>query len=191
MRRIPSARAVRGSGAAVSAALVARAKVLGPEHPATLRSVNNLAVLYQRKGGTGKWNPLYQRALVAREKMLNPEHPETLNSVHNLAFLYGAQGRYKWSRCTDGRWQVAKKYFGPEYPDTLHSVYNLASLYGAQGRYEEAELLYQQALATREKVPVPSTLRIPDTQLNYAVNWINLKQPKRALQFLERMEPRL
>ncbi|MEI2771581.1 MAG: hypothetical protein V9G98_12885 [Candidatus Competibacter sp.] len=34
----------------------------------------------------------------------------------------------------------------------------------------------------------------PDTltaQLNYTVTLVNLKQPKRALQLLERMEPRL
>ncbi|MEI2771580.1 MAG: tetratricopeptide repeat protein [Candidatus Competibacter sp.] len=44
-------------------ALAGFEKVLGPEHPATLTSVNNLAVLYQSQGRYGEAEPLYQRAL--------------------------------------------------------------------------------------------------------------------------------
>ncbi|MEZ5578736.1 MAG: tetratricopeptide repeat protein [Candidatus Competibacteraceae bacterium] len=44
-------------------ALAAREKVLGPEHPDTLSSVNNLAGLYQSQGRYGEAEPLYQRVL--------------------------------------------------------------------------------------------------------------------------------
>ena len=44
-------------------ALAGREQVLGPEHPDTLPSVNNLAVLYQAQGRYGEAEPLYQRAL--------------------------------------------------------------------------------------------------------------------------------
>ena len=68
--------------------------MLGQEHPDTLTSVNNLALLYQAQGRYGEAEPLYRRALEARERVLGPEHPETLTSVNNLALLYRAQGRY-------------------------------------------------------------------------------------------------
>jgi len=58
---------------------------LGPEHPDTLTSVNNLAGLYQVQGRYGEAEPLYRRALAASEKVLGPEHPNTLASVNNLA----------------------------------------------------------------------------------------------------------
>jgi len=80
---------------------------------------------------------------------------------------------------------------GPEHPNTLTSVNNLAGLYQAQGRYGDAEPLYQRARAGYEKVlglEHPDTL---STQLDYTINLVSLKQPKRALQLLERMEPRL
>ena len=69
-------------------ALEARERVLGPEHPDTLTSVNNLAALYQAQGRYGEAEPLYRRALEASERVLGPEHPDTLTSVNNLALLY-------------------------------------------------------------------------------------------------------
>jgi CHAT domain-containing protein len=123
---------------------------LGPEHLATLSSVNNLAALYESQGRYGDAEPLFQRALTASEKMLGPEHPATLRSVNNLALLYDSQGRYG-----------------------------------------EAEPLYQRALAASEKVLGPEHPQTLTVQLNYTATLVNLKQPRRALQLLERMEPRL
>ena len=123
---------------------------LGPEHPDTLSSVNNLAFLYRAQGRYGEAEPLYQRALAAREKVLGPEHPQTLNSVNNLALLYESRGRYG-----------------------------------------EAEPLLRRALAGHEKALGPEHPDTLNVQLNYAVVLLNLGQPKRTLQLLERMEPRL
>ena len=60
---------------------------LGPEHPDTATSLNNLAVLYDNQGLYAKAEPLYQRALAIREKALGPEHPDTATSLNNLAGL--------------------------------------------------------------------------------------------------------
>ncbi len=173
-------------------ALAGYEKALGPEHPDTLRSVNNLAALYKSQGRYGDAEPLLQRALAASEKVLGPEHPDTLSSVNNLAVLYDSQGRYGDAEPLYQRALAAsEKVLGPEHPDTLSSVNNLAFLYQAQGRYGDAEPLYQQALAAREKVLGPEHPDTLSTQLNDTSNLVNLKQPKRALQLLERMEPRL
>ena len=40
-------------------------RVLGPEHPDTLGSLNNLAILYWNQGKYEEAEPLYQRALEA------------------------------------------------------------------------------------------------------------------------------
>jgi tetratricopeptide (TPR) repeat protein len=68
-------------------ALTLAETALGPEHPDTLRSVNNLAALYDTQGRYAEAEPLYQRVLAARETVLGREHPETLTSVNNLGFL--------------------------------------------------------------------------------------------------------
>ena len=50
-------------------------KVLGPEHPDTATSLNNLAVLYRDMGEYAKAEPLLQEALGIRQKVLGSEHP--------------------------------------------------------------------------------------------------------------------
>jgi len=57
--------------------LAIREKVLGPEHPYTALSLNNLARLYHAQGNYCEALPLYQRALAIYEQVLGPEHPDT------------------------------------------------------------------------------------------------------------------
>nr|VFK14111.1 MAG: Tetratricopeptide repeat-containing protein [Candidatus Kentron sp. FM] len=126
---------------------------LGPEHPDTLTSLNNLAGLYQSQGRYSEAEPLYQRALAASERVLGKEHPDTLSSLGNLALLYQAQGRYGEAEPLLQRVLATReRVLGRKHPDTLASLNDLALLYDAQGRYGEAEPLYQRALAARERV---------------------------------------
>jgi tetratricopeptide (TPR) repeat protein len=68
---------------------------LGPEHPDTATSLNNLAGLYLEQGRYEEAEPLYERALEIRERVLGPEHPDTAMILNNLAELYREQGRYE------------------------------------------------------------------------------------------------
>src|SRR5438876_22031 len=44
---------------------------------------------------------------------------------------------------------------GPKHPETAQGLNNLADLYREQGKYEQAEPLYERALAIREEVLGP------------------------------------
>jgi tetratricopeptide (TPR) repeat protein len=68
-------------------ALAIREKVLGPEHPDTAHSLNNLAELYRAQGRPDEAAPLYQRALAICEAALGPKHPITRTVRQNLAAL--------------------------------------------------------------------------------------------------------
>ncbi|GAG19798.1 unnamed protein product, partial [marine sediment metagenome] len=126
---------------------------LGPEHPDTATSLDNLAMLYWHQGRYEEAEPFYKRALAIHEKVSGAEHPDTANSLNNLATLYGDQGRYEEAEPFYKRaLAIHEKVSGAEHPDTANSLNNLATLYGDQGRYEEAEPFYKRALAIREKV---------------------------------------
>jgi Tetratricopeptide repeat len=60
-------------------------RVLGPDHPDTLNSRNNLAHAYGAAGRAAEAIPLHQRTLADYERILGPDHPDTLNSRDNLA----------------------------------------------------------------------------------------------------------
>ncbi|MBU4231434.1 MAG: tetratricopeptide repeat protein [Proteobacteria bacterium] len=131
-------------------------KALGPEHPDTCTSLNNLAGLYQAMGAFDQALPLYQRTLKIREKALGLEHIDTANSLNNLAALYWAMAIYDQALPLYQRaLKIREKALGPEHPDTSVSLNNLATLYQSMGAYGQALPLFQQALAIREKVLGP------------------------------------
>ena len=58
--------------------------MLGPDHPDTLTSRNNLASAYQDAGDLARAIPLFEQTLTDRERVLGPDHPDTLTSRNNL-----------------------------------------------------------------------------------------------------------
>jgi tetratricopeptide (TPR) repeat protein len=127
-------------------------KALGPEHPATATSLNNLAALYDSQGQYAAAEPLYRRALAIREKASGSEHPDTATSLNNLAALYASQGQYAAAEPLYRRaLAIREKALGPEHPATATSLNNLAGLYKSQGQYAAAEPLYRRALDIWEK----------------------------------------
>ncbi len=67
--------------------------MLGPDHPDTLTSRNNLAGAYQSAGQLDQAIPLFQATLTDSERVLGPDHPATLRSRNNLADAYQEAGQ--------------------------------------------------------------------------------------------------
>ncbi|MGB6697833.1 MAG: tetratricopeptide repeat protein [Methylocella sp.] len=125
---------------------------LGPEHPDTAQSLNNLALLLQNQGDLAGARPLHERALAIREKALGPDHPDTAASLNNLASLLRAQGDFAGARPLHERaLPIDEKVLGPEHPDTATSLNNLAFLLRDTGHAREAEPLFRRAIAIGEK----------------------------------------
>ena len=76
-------------------ALDGREQVLGKEHPYTLTSVSNLALVLHSQGKYEEAEQMNRRALDGREQWLDFEHPDTLTSVDNLAEVLGDQEKYE------------------------------------------------------------------------------------------------
>ncbi len=64
-----------------------RERVLGPDHPDTAISLNNLGSLLRAQGELNAAQHLYKRALAIREHVLGPNHPDTIASRRALAEL--------------------------------------------------------------------------------------------------------
>jgi len=62
-------------------ALAGREKSLGKDHPDTLNTVNNMALVYENQGGYGKALEWYGRALAGLEKSLGKDHPSTVSTA--------------------------------------------------------------------------------------------------------------
>ncbi|MCL6505041.1 MAG: tetratricopeptide repeat protein [Pirellulales bacterium] len=79
-------------------ALATRRDKLGPDHPHTLMSNNNLASAYKAAGRLDQALPLFEQTLALRKARLGPDHPDTLGSINNLATAYQAAGRLDEAR---------------------------------------------------------------------------------------------
>ncbi|MBP1468983.1 tetratricopeptide repeat protein, partial [Candidatus Chloroploca sp. M-50] len=116
-------------------ALAIRERVLGPEHPDTATSLNNLAGLYGAQGNYDAARPLYERALDIRERVLGPEHPATARSLNDLAINYCYQGDLATSeRLMHRALQIRETRLGPDHPNTQGSRQSLAVIQQQRGR---------------------------------------------------------
>ena len=165
-------------------ALAIREKALGPEHPDTADSLNNLAGFTRTMGDYAKAEPLYQRALAISEKALGPEHPDTATSLNNLARALQGDGRLRQGRTAlqarlgdqrkGARTRASRHRQQPQQP---------GGALQAMGDYAKAEPLYQRALAIPKK---RSARSIPTPQLasttwrSFTRRWATTLKPNRS-----------
>jgi len=142
----------------IERALMFREGALGPDHPDTAESVNDLALLLKTQGDFAAARPLYERALAIYEKVRGPDHPNTATSLDNLAVLLQNQGDLAAARPLFERaLAIREKARGPDHPDTATSLNNLAVLLHLQDDLAAARPLFERALAISPDRPDTAT----------------------------------
>ena len=79
-------------------ALAVREEVLGPMHPDTATSLNNLAHLYDSQGKYDDAEPLLKRALTIYEEKLGPTHPNTVDARKTINIICSREQELELSR---------------------------------------------------------------------------------------------
>jgi tetratricopeptide (TPR) repeat protein len=124
--------------------LADRERLLGTDHPDTLRARNNLAAAYRvtgipggqgaQVGGhsgqvTAEAIALLERALADCERLLGDSHPNTLASRNNLAAAYREAGRTAEAiTLLERALADCERLLGTEHPTTNIMRGNLAAL---------------------------------------------------------------
>ena len=127
--------------------------LLGPDHPATLASRNNLAHAYESAGRLEEAITLYEQVLSDSIRVLGEDHPYTLASRNNLAHAYESAGRLEEAiTLYEQVLPDSIRVLGEDHPDTLTSRNNLAGAYESAGRLEEAITLFEQVLPDRIRI---------------------------------------
>jgi tetratricopeptide (TPR) repeat protein len=130
-----------------------RTRVLGSEHPDTLRSRNSLDYALWRQAKYVEAETDFRELIKLEEKVLGPEHPDTLVSRSGLANIFLGQGKYAEAEAEYRLIiKLRERVLGPEHPDTLRSRNNLAIAIYNQGKYAEAEVQDREVIKIREKV---------------------------------------
>ncbi|MBZ5548454.1 MAG: serine/threonine-protein kinase [Acidobacteriia bacterium] len=137
-------------------ALDSRRRLLGPDHPDTLRSMDQMSRNLERQGHYPEAEKLAREALNTRRRLLRPDDPEILASMHSLAGVILDEGHFAEAEDLNRRvLDMSRRVLGPEHLDTLKSMDVLALTLADEGRYAEAETMYRQALDVERRVLGP------------------------------------
>ena len=143
-----------GKAAALNKRILNQKKnLLGPEHPSTLTSMNNLAGVLGSQGKYKEAERMHRRTLTLSESVLGTEHPDTLTSMNSLALVLGNQGKTEEAeRILRRTLALRESILGKQHPSTLTSMNNLAGVLSRQGKYEEAERMHLRTLTLSESI---------------------------------------
>jgi eukaryotic-like serine/threonine-protein kinase len=119
---------------------------LGPEHPDTLKAVNNLGQSRARQRRGEEAESLYRRALEGRRRVLGDDDPFTLITMNNLADLCRAAGRLdEAERLLRQTLATQRRVHGVMHKNTITTLGNLATLLMQRDRKDEAIAMHREA----------------------------------------------
>src|SRR5205807_581456 len=108
-----------------------REKVLGPEHPDTLFTRNNLAGVLDDQGKYAEAEAQDRELIKIEERVMGPEHPDTLWSRNNLAVALNDQSKYGEAEAEEFARRAAegaRNVLGLKHPSTQKYEKLLADL---------------------------------------------------------------
>ncbi|WHT22442.1 tetratricopeptide repeat protein [Crossiella sp. CA-258035] len=144
-----------------------RCVLLGPEHPDTLASRNNLANILAQQGKLAEAEHTYTRLLADLPRVLGADHPDTLASRNNLANVLAQQGKSAEAEAAYTELLADQvRVLGADHPDTVDSRNNLAAVLTRQGKLVQARATYQEVLHAQLRVRGEDH---PDTQRTKAL----------------------
>ena len=144
-------------------ALDLRRRLLGPEHPDTLRSTSTMAGLLARAGKRDEARALFEQVLEVQRRTLGPEDPETLETMEGLALVARGSGQARRRPHAErpGAGDPAT-HPGAGAPADTGGDASLATTLFRMGKLDEANALLEQALEAQRRIlgpEHPQTLR--------------------------------
>jgi CHAT domain-containing protein/tetratricopeptide (TPR) repeat protein len=153
----------------------------------TARTLNNMAVAYQKTGDYAKADPLLQHAFTIVERIQGKEHPDTAAALNNLASLKMALGQRKEAESLFERaLAIKEKALGPRSPDVADGLTNLAAIYVESGMMGKAKPLLQRALEIYEKAYGGHHERVITCLTNLGETYARSNEPAKAKLLFQR-----
>jgi eukaryotic-like serine/threonine-protein kinase len=146
-----------------------RSRLLGDEHPDTLRSNRALASLLRVKGQFVEAESLLRRTAEIQRRVLGEQHPDTLATQNELARALWGPGRYAEAEAIHRRTlDIQRRVLGENHADTVLSLGYVGEVCRAQRKFAEAEPLLRRALELNRLVFGEEHPRTADALSNLA-----------------------
>jgi eukaryotic-like serine/threonine-protein kinase len=140
----------------LSRAVDIRSRMLGPEHPETLKAKERMALLYVAQGRYAEAEKFDRELIETQRRVLGPEHRETLATLSELFWALDMLGRSKeGEKIGRTTLEAQQRTLGMEDPDTLLSMRRLGSVLESVDRLPESEAMTRQIIEIRNRVSGP------------------------------------
>jgi eukaryotic-like serine/threonine-protein kinase len=129
---------------------------LGPDHPKTLTSAQNLCIFLMQLGRAEQALPILNEILEQRQVKLGRDHPDTLASLNYLASAYYRLGKYDQALpLYQDAYEKRQRALGAEHPATLGSRNDLAATHVALCEFDRAVPMLKEILKAHQAVRGP------------------------------------
>lgn len=147
-------------------------RLLGADAPGTAIAYTNLAVNLNALARYREAEPLHRHAVAIGEAVLGKDDPQTALYLDNQAQNLAGLGRYEEARGLHTRaLTIRRARLGDGLPVAV-SLIGLAGDLDALGRTEDAEPLWREALALRERLLPPDAPGVANALHNLAANLV-------------------
>jgi tetratricopeptide (TPR) repeat protein len=131
-------------------------KVLGPQHPDTIRTLMNIAFTLTGQNEYSEAETNMREALTRQEKALGANDPFTLYTRNAVGMVLWAAGKYTEAEAEFRQTlHLQEKTIGSDQDRTITSRGLLASALDEEGKHDEAELQIRQAVVFFQKKFAP------------------------------------
>ncbi len=154
----------------------------GPDHAATLITLNNLSLLYTAQERHKEACELLEKALAGLEEQCSVDSLDLLCTLDNLATAYSCLGRVDEAEALFKQAFTARvQYRGSEHPTTLNTMVCFAQFYRDNDRYHDAQVLCERVLAARKRQLGPRHASTLDAQYKLRCLYLNQERYAEAL----------
>jgi eukaryotic-like serine/threonine-protein kinase len=143
---------------------------LGPDHPGTMTTLNQLGNLAKQQGRFEDARRYLERVITSRERALGKDHPEVAAALNNLGNVYRVQGELEQAKQVYERSLAIRiASLGPDHPEVGTSYNNLGTFYSEAGDNDEAEAHTRKALAIWEQAYGKDHVEVAGVVMNLGI----------------------
>jgi tetratricopeptide (TPR) repeat protein len=119
---------LRNGGEIEQFVLNERRRILGEEHPNTIKAIGNLVTMLGDLSKLDEAAKMKKEVLKKRRRILGEEHPDTITAMNNLVVTLGDLGQLdEAAKMSEEVLEKRRRILGDEHLDTISAINNLVN----------------------------------------------------------------
>jgi serine/threonine protein kinase len=145
---------------ALEEALAAERRLLGPDHPDALESLQALGQALHGAGHDARARPLLQESIDRHRRLYGPVHEKTARAIVAMAPIVAVDDLPKAGAMLSDALAIRRRVLPPQHEDIAHNLAALAEYHNRRSEFDAARRLYEEALAIARRDGAPQSPKL-------------------------------